>query len=500
MTTSATSGEPRFAKASVDELRESLRGELIGPDDAAYDGARKVYNGMIDRRPAAVIRCADVADVIAAVGLARDEGLDLSVRGGGHSVPGFGTNDSGVVCDLSRMRWVRVDPGARTARAEGGCTWGDLDRAAQAFGLATTGGIISTTGVAGLTLGGGIGHLSRRHGLSCDNLISADVVTAEGRLLSVSEAQNADLFWALRGGGGNFGVVTSLEFRLHPVGEVYGGPIFFPVEHAGDVMRFYREFIAEAPEELGALFAFQIAPPLPFIASDRHGETMCLVVTCWTGSPEEGEAAIAPLLEAAPVVAQHVGRMPYAALNRAFDALLPPGLQHYWKADFVTELTDAAVAAHVEHGPRVPAVESTMHLYPIDGACHRVAGDATAFAYRDARFACVIAGMWPNPRDNERNVRWVRNYWEAIHPHSEDGGYVNFMAGDDQGRVRDNYRHNYDRLLAVKRRLDPHNLFRMNQNIDPAGARALHVAGAGLDDELSEKVVPRGLVFDKRGR
>ena len=259
------------------------------------------------------------------------------MRGGNHSVPGFGTNDGGLVCDLSAMRSVRVDPAAQTVRAEGGATWGDLDHATHAFGLATTGGIISTTGVAGLTLGGGIGHLSRGHGLSCDNLISADVVTADGELMIASEEHNRDLFWALRGGGGNFGVVTALEYRLHPVGEIYGGPIFYPVEHAGDVMRFYRDFIAGAPEQLGAFFAFQIAPPLPFIPEDRHGETMCAIVTCWAGPPAEGERAIAPLLEAAPVVAKHVGPMPYPALNSAFDALLPPGLQHYWKADFVRE-------------------------------------------------------------------------------------------------------------------------------------------------------------------
>jgi FAD/FMN-containing dehydrogenase len=469
MTTTARTTGAGLPAATAEELHAAVRGDLIAPEDAAYDEARKVYNGMIDRRPAAIVRCADVADVIAAVRLAHEEGRDLSVRGGAHSVPGFGTNDGGIVCDLVGMRGIRVDPESRTVRAEGGCTWGDLDHATHAFGLATTGGIISTTGIAGLTLGGGIGHLARGHGLSCDNLISADVVTADGQLVTASEERNADLFWALRGGGGNFGVVTSLEYCLHPVGEIYGGPIFYPVEHAGEVMRFYREFIADAPEELGAFFAFQIAPPLPFIPEDRHGETMCLIVTCWSGPVEEGEQALAPLFKAAPVAADHVGPMPYPALNGAFDALLPAGLQHYWKADFVRELTDDAIVAHVEHGPRVPAVESTMHLYPIDGACHRVASDATAFAYRDARFACVIAGMWPNPADNERNIAWVRDYWEAIHPHSEEGGYVNFMAGDDQDRIRDNYGGNYGRLVEVKRRYDPGNLFRMNQNIDPAG-------------------------------
>jgi FAD/FMN-containing dehydrogenase len=445
-----------------------LRGELIAPGDEGYDEARSVHNGMIDRRPAAIARCANVADVIATVNFAREEGLDLSVRGGGHSVPGFGTNDGGVVCDLSAMRGIRVDPRRKTVRAEGGCTWGDLDHATHAFGLATTGGIISTTGVAGLTLGGGIGYLTRGLGLSCDNLISADVVLADGTFVTASEEDDADLLWALRGGSGNFGVVTSLEFRLHPVSTIYGGPILYPVDRAGDLMRFYREFIADAPEQMGAFFGFQIAPPLPFIPEDRHGETMCLMVACWTGPVEDGERAVAPLLEAAPVAASHVGAMPYPALNSAFDALLPKGLQHYWKADFVRELTDDAIAAHVEHGPLVPALESTMHMYPINGAAQRVGNQDTAFAYRDATFACVIAGMWPNPADNERNVAWVRDYWEAIHPHSEPGGYVNFMAGDDQDRVRDNYRENYDRLAALKRRYDSDNLFHVNQNIAPA--------------------------------
>ena len=466
-TTTAKRVKTESEDIDTEVLRAKFRGELTGPHDDGYDEARKVYNGMIDRRPAAVVRCSDVADVMAAVEVARERRLDLSVRGGAHSVPGFGTNDGGVVCDLSAMRGIRVDAEARTARVEGGATWGDLDHATHAFGLATTGGIISTTGVAGLTLGGGIGHLARGHGLSCDNLISADVVTADGRLVTASEESHDDLFWALRGGGGNFGVVTSLEYRLHPVDEIYGGPIFYPVDHAGEVMRFYREFIKTAPEELGAFFAFQIAPPLPFIPEERHGETMCLVVTCWTGPIEEGERVIAPLLEVAPVAAQHVGPMPYPALNGAFDALLPAGLQHYWKADFVRELSDEAIAAHVEHGPRVPAVESTMHLYPINGASQRVSNDEAAFAYRDASFACVIAGMWPDPADNEHNIAWVRDYWEAIHPHSESGGYVNFMAGDDQDRIRDNYRGNYDRLVEVKRRYDPGNLFHMNQNIVP---------------------------------
>ncbi|MEU9003617.1 FAD-binding oxidoreductase [Streptomyces sp. NPDC048551] len=456
-----------MGKISVDQLRERVRGAVVTPEDAAYDEARKVYNAMIDRKPAVVVRCSGAADVMATVDYARENGLDLAVRGGSHSVPGFGTCDDGVVADLSGMRGVRVDPGDRTARAEGGATWGDFNAATHVFGLATTGGIISTTGVAGLTLGGGIGYLCRGQGLSCDNLVSADVVTADGRLLVASEDEHEDLYWALRGGGGNFGAVTSLQFRLAPVRDIYGGPILYELDDAAAVLRGFRELIADAPRELGCFPAFQIAPPLPFIPEDRHGQPFILMVACWAGPLDEGERALEPLHAFAPVVAEHVGPMPYPALNSAFDGLVPPGLQHYWKANFVRELSDEAIEAHLRHGPRVPAVNSTVHIYPINGACHDVPADATAFAYRDASFATVIAGMWPDPADNEANTAWVREYYEATAPHSEEGGYVNFMAGDDQERIRANYKGNYDRLVAVKRAYDPDNLFHLNQNIKP---------------------------------
>ncbi len=456
-----------MATPTAEMLREQVRGDLFTPDDAGYEEARTVYNAMIDRHPRAVVRCASADDVVAAVGFAREHELDLAVRGGSHSVPGFGTCDGGVVIDLSRMRGVTVDPARRTARAEGGATWGDFNNATHEHGLATTGGIISTTGVGGLTLGGGIGYLARGFGLSCDNLVSAEVVTADGRRLTASENENDDLFWALRGGGGNFGVVTSLEFKVHPVKEIYGGPMFFEVDDAADVLRFYRDFIVDAPEQFGGFPAWQIAPPLPFIPEERHGDTFLAFVACWAGPVDEGESALEPLRDVAPVVAEMVGPMPYPALNSAFDALVPPGLQHYWKANFVKELSDAAIDAHLEHGPDVPAVNSTMHIYPINGACHRVASDETAFAYRDATFATVIAGMWPEPAHNDANVDWVRRYYEATAPHSEEGGYVNFMADDDQGRIEANYKGNYGRLVEVKRKYDPDNLFHVNQNIRP---------------------------------
>ena len=452
---------------TIDALREAARGQVITAEDAGYDEARSVYNGMIDCRPHVVVHCADAGDVMDTVAHAAESGLDLSVRGGGHSVPGFGTNDGGVVIDLSQMNGIRVDPATKRARAEGGCTWGDFNHATYPFGLATTGGIVSTTGIAGLTLGGGIGYLSRGFGLSCDNLVSADVVTADGRFLVASEKENEDLFWALRGGGGNFGVVTSFEYQLHPVKDIFAGIFFFPLDRAREVLEFYRDYIADAPEGMGTFPAFQIAPPLPFIPEKEHGKTFVAMVACWAGPLDQGEKALAPIQKAAPTVAEMVSPMPYPMINSLFDPLLPPGLQHYWKATFATELTNGAIEAHVEHGPDVPVVNSTVHIYPINGACHRVASDATAFAHRDASFATVIAGMWPDPTDNQKNVQWVKEYYKALQPHSAPGGYVNFMAGDDQGRIRDNYKDNYGRLASIKMTYDPGNLFHLNQNIEP---------------------------------
>ncbi len=456
-----------MASMSLEALRERVQGTVVVPGDHTYDEARRVYNAMIDRRPAVVVQCRNAGDIAAAVHYARENQLDLAIRGGGHSVPGFGTVDDGVVADLSGMRTVTVDPAKQSARAEGGATWADFNEATHEFGLATTNGVISTTGVGGLTLGGGIGYLSRGFGLSCDNLIGAEVITADGQLVTANENENADLFWALRGGSGNFGVAAALEFRLHPVSEIYGGPMFFELKDGPAILSFYRDFIADAPEQFGGFPAFQIAPPLPFIPEDRHGEPFVAFVACWAGPLDEGERIIGKIKDVAPVVAEHVGPMPYPALNSAFDALVPSGLQHYWKANFVGELTDEAITAHMIHGPKVPVVNSTVHIYPINGAVQRVASDATAFGHRDANFATVIAGMWPDPADNEANIRWVREYSDATAPLSDEGGYVNFMAGDDQGRVRANYGANYDRLVAVKRAYDPDNLFHVNQNIQP---------------------------------
>lgn len=457
-----------ICRPTVGHLRDQVRAQVITADDPDYDEARMVHNGMFDRRPELVIRAEQVADVIAAVNYARDTGLDLAVRGGGHSAPGFGTTDGGIVIDLSRMRSVQVDPETRTARAGGGATWGDFNYATHAFGLATTGGIVSTTGVGGLTLGGGIGYLTRPFGLSIDNLLAAEVVTADGHLLKASARENPDLFWALRGGGGNFGIVTTFTFQLHPVSQIYAGIFFYELEHARDVLRFFAEFIPDAPEAYGAFPAFQIAPPLEFIPRKRVGDAFCAAVVSWVGQPNLGERAMAPFRWVAPVVAEMTGPMPYPELNTMFDAQFPKGIRSYWKGSFFTGLTDAAIEQHLIHGPRVPEVSAAMHLYPINGACHQVGTSRTSFAYREATFAQVIVAAWHDPAVDADRIAWVRDYHQATKPYAEPGGYVNFMADDDADRVHDNYRGHYLRLARIKGRYDPGNLFHLNQNIAPA--------------------------------
>jgi FAD/FMN-containing dehydrogenase len=459
---------PTVSAKAIDDLRSRVRGEVVAASDPGYEDARRVYNGMIDKHPAAVVRCTGTGDVAAVISVARREGVDLSVRGGAHSAPGFGTNDGGLVIDLEPLKEVVVDRDARTARAGGGCTWAVFNDATHAHGLATTGGIIGSTGIGGLTLGGGIGYLARKYGLSCDNLLSAEVVTADGQVLTASGDEHPDLFWALRGGGGNFGVVTTFEYRLHPVADVYGGPIAYPVDRADEVLRFYRDYIAEAPEELGGFVGFHLAPPLPFLPEEWHFRNVCLAVPCWAGPVEHGEKMVQPFLDVVEPVGAHVGEMPYPALNTAFDALLPAGLQHYWKSSFARELGDGAIAAHLEHGAKVPSIQTSVHLYPIDGAVQRVGSDETAFAYRDVNFSPVIAGMWEDPADNDANIAWVRAYHEALAPYSADGGYINFMDTDDQARVGANYRGGYERLAAVKAEYDPDNVFHVNHNIEPA--------------------------------
>ncbi|WP_241759676.1 FAD-binding oxidoreductase [Pyxidicoccus parkwayensis] len=426
---------------------------------------------MIRKRPALIARCTDVADVIAAVAFAREQKTALSIRGGGHNGGGLGLCDGGVAIDLSRMRGVRVDPVARTVRVAGGSVWGDVDHATHAFGMAVPSGIISTTGVAGLTLGGGIGHLSRRFGLTIDSLLAVDMVLADGRFVTASEQEYPDLFWAVRGGGGNFGVVTSFLFRAHPVDTVIGGPTLWPVERATEVMQWYREFILAAPEELGGFFAFMTVPPAPPFPEALHLKKMCAVVWCYSGDPARADEVFAPVRALNPLV-HGVQPMPFPMLQTAFDALYPPGHQWYWRADFVNELSDAAIAKHAEFAERMPTMQSSMHMYPIDGAVHRVGPHDTAFSFRDVKWAEVIVGVDPSPANAQAITTWTKDYWEALHPYSAGGAYVNFMMDEGQERVQATYRDNYARLAEVKSQYDPENLFRINQNIRPAAKGA----------------------------
>jgi FAD/FMN-containing dehydrogenase len=459
--------ERPITEVNIQPLREGVRGRVIGAGDDGYNEARTVHNGMFDKHPLAVLCAEQVADVIAGVNFARENGLELSIRAGGHSAPGFGTNDGGLVIDVSPMRTIRVDPRNKTARADAGATWGDFNHATHAFGLATTGGIISTTGITGLTLGGGIGYLTRGLGLTIDNLVSADVVTADGKFVTASERENEDLFWGLCGGGGNFGVVTSLEYRLHDVDQVFAGPIFYNLEDAAALFQMFDQFIRTAPEQFGGFPAFQIAPPLPFIPKNRHGDTLALAVVHWAGPVEEAQKALQPFWDVAEIVANGAGPLPYPGLNGAFDALYPKGIRAYWKGAFMKELPAEAIAVHVEHGSRVPEVSATMHMYPINGAAGRVGSNDTAFAYRDATYGMVFLAAWTDSEKDAERIQWVRDYYQAMSPYTEPGGYINFMQDDDYGKIRDNYRQNYDRLVRVKREYDPNNLFHINQNIAP---------------------------------
>ncbi|AKQ64723.1 oxidoreductase, FAD-dependent [Myxococcus hansupus] len=463
---------PGLPPDSVEQFRARLRGGLVRPGDADYEESARVYNAMIHKHPALIARCADVADVIAAVAFARERGLTLAIRGGGHNGGGLGTCEGGLVADLSRMRGVRVDPESLTVRVDGGSVWGDVDHATHAFGLAVPSGIISTTGVGGLTLGGGLGHLTRRYGLTVDSLLAVDMVLADGRFITASPEQHPDLFWAVRGGGGNFGVVTSFLFRAHPVSNVLGGPTLWPLERAEEVMRWYREFILSAPETLTGFFAFMVVPPGPPFPEHLHLKKMCAVVWCYTGAPELADSMFEPVRAMAPAL-DGVQAMPFPALQSMFDALYPPGLQWYWRADFVRELGNEAISRHVAFAHRLPTMHSTMHLYPINGAAHRVAPGDTAFSFRDARWAEVIVGVDPSPDKAPAITAWTKDYWAALHAYSAGGAYVNFMMDEGQERVQATYRDNYARLAEVKERYDPDNVFRVNQNIRPAGSKPL---------------------------
>lgn len=450
---------------------QSLHGRLITSSDADYDTVRALYNGMIDKRPMLIARCADVADVIAAVNFGRENHLLTAIRGGGHNGPGLGSCDGGLVIDLSQMKSVRVDPTSQTVRVEPGCSSVDVDHATHAFGLAVPLGIVGSTGVAGLTLGGGTGYLTRKHGLTIDNLIEADVVLADGSFVTASKDSHPDLLWALKGGGGNFGVVTSFLFRAHPAKMIFGGPIFWDAAlHGKQVMTAYREFIRTAPEELGIFVGLKTVPPMDPFPQEGWGKRACAIIGAFNGPATEGQRLMDGLLAKLPApIFNWMGEMPFPAMNSLFDPFFPKGLQWYWKGDFVGTLTDEAIDRHIAEADKAPTPNCLMHLYPIDGAVRRVAKDATPWGARDAMFNMVIAGISPEPGDAEALKHWGRSYWDAIHPYNLEGGYVNFMMGDEaQGKLKASYGANYDRLAAIKAKYDPQNFFRVNQNIEPA--------------------------------
>ncbi|MDJ0348399.1 FAD-binding oxidoreductase [Cryobacterium sp. PH29-G1] len=467
-TRSTRSSGPPFG-----ELAAAARGSVVLPGDADYDQARFVYNAMIDRYPAAVLRCSDVADVIAGVRFAREHGVELAVRGGGHNAAGLGVWDDALVLDLGAMHSTTVDPAAQTVRVDGGCTWGDVDHATGAFGMATPSGFLASTGVGGLTLGGGIGYLTRRFGLTVDNLLSADVVLADGSLVKADARSHPDLFWAVRGGGGNFGVVTSFTFTCHQIGDhgtIFGGPVFYDLDDTREVMQWYRELLPSLPEELSGWIALLTVPPVAPFPNELWGRKVCGIVWCYTGSMAKAAEVTAPVRGFGSPLMVGMHEMPFSTLQQAFDGLYPAGLQWYWRSDFCTEISDAAITVHHKFGTLLPTGHSTMHMYPVGGAASRVPANATAFAHRDGGWAAVIVGVDPDPLNANRISQWAKDYWEELHPTSAGGTYVNFLMEEGAERVRASYGANYPRLAAIKRRYDPDNLFHVNQNIVPESA------------------------------
>ena len=458
-------------RSALVKLQQDVRGQVIQPDDQLYDAARAVWNGMIDRRPAAIVRCLGVADVMAAVRFARAHQLEIAVRGGGHNVAGFGTCEGGLVIDLGPMKGVQLDPTARTARAQAGLTWGELDRETQAFGLATTGGLVSTTGIAGFTLGGGIGWLMRKHGLAVDNLLAADVVTAEGALVKTSAAENPELLWGLRGGGGNFGIVTSFEYRLHPVGPiVLAGGGFYTADRAADLLRFYREWAPSLPDELTTMFAFLTAPPEPFIPPPLVGQPLVAVVVCYAGPIQTGQQVVASLRAFAAPAVDLIGPIPYTALQGMFDASAPRGIRSYWKTAHLDDLSDQVISTLLEFTDQMGELSpfAAVHIHHVEGAVARVSTDDAAFGRRTARFVLNLPVSWPDPGQDDAHIQWVRAAYEAIQPLASTGAFLNFLDGDDGDRIRAAYgKARYERLARLKARYDPDNIFRLNQNIKP---------------------------------
>jgi FAD/FMN-containing dehydrogenase len=457
----------------LDSLRQVIEGDVIRQGDPAYDEARKVWNGAIDRNPAVIVRCAAVSDVVAAVRFGRERDLLVSVRGGGHSVGGHAVCERGLVIDLSPMKAIEVEPRGRTASAEAGVLWGELDRETQAFGLATTGGVVTHTGVAGLTLGGGIGWLMRKHGATVDNLLSAELVTADGDVVTASAREHPDLFWAIRGGGGNFGIVTSFEYRLHRVGPlVLGGPIFHSLDQAPELLRFYRDFIADTPDELTTIFNLRRAPPLPLLPLEVHGRPVAIVMVCYAGPPGEGEIIIRPLREFGSPLVDAIGARPYTALQSMFDATVPHGWHYYWKSSELPPLSDGAIETIVENAAAQSSPLSYCITFHVGGAVSRVGEEETAFSQRDAVHNVNINAVWKkDDRQPERHVEWAGRFHAALEPFACDRVYVNFLGDEGASRVRSAYGdENFERLTALKEKWDPSNFFRHNQNIEPRAA------------------------------
>ena len=449
----------------ITSFKQKIRGEVVMPSDVNFDDSRKLYNAMIDKRPGMIVKCVDVADVMASVNFARENHLLLAVRGGGHNGGGLGSCNDGLVIDLSGLKSIRVDTSNNTVRVGGGNLWGEVDHATHAFGLAIPSGMISTTGVGGLTLGGGVGYLSRKFGLTIDNLLEADMVLADGSFVTVNAKQHPDLFWAIRGGGGNFGVVTSFKFQAHPLKNVIGGPTLWPIDNIEEIMEWFDDFIHDAPEDLNGFIATMVIPGAPFPESLHHRK-FCGIVWCYTGRPETFQEVFKPVLAKNPEF-EHVGEMPYPSIQTMFDGLMPPGMQWYWRADFFNKLGPEVRAGHLKYGSKIPTPLSQMHLYPISGAAARAGDKDTPWAYRDAKYAGVIVGVDPDPANADKITNWCKDYYNELHPHSSGGAYSNFMMEEGQERVKESYRQNYGKLVEIKQKYDANNLFRVNQNIAP---------------------------------
>ena len=451
----------------ISSFKNSLRGKLILPADAHYNEARKLHNGMIDKKPAMIVRCADVADVIACVKFAGSHHLLLAVKGGGHNGAGLGMCDDGLVIDLGSMNSIHVNVEDKTIRAEGGCTLADIDHAAHPFGLAIAAGVVGSTGVGGLTLGGGLGYLTRKYGLSIDNLLEVSIVLADGSYVQASAGKYPDLFWAVRGGGGNFGVVVSFLFKAHPVNMVYGGPMIWKMEDAKEIMQWYRTFIKEASDDIYGFLAFLTVPPVPPFPEVYHHKRMCGIIWCYAGKMEDADNVFQSIRNIKQPAIDLTGPIPFVALQGLFDPLLPPGMQWYWKADYLNELSDEAITLHLQYVGAPPSELSTMHLYPVNGAASRIKKDETAWHYRDATWAMVISGINADAAGKDDIINWTKDYWNALRPYSAGGAYVNFIMDEGEESIKSIYGDNHVRLAQIKARYDPHNLFRVNQNIKP---------------------------------